>query len=159
MKKIIIVLFLTLFSSQAWATAQYPDRVIYKGKTLDLYANPLESLFDKDHPRPNKLFPSVCSACWRGYIATWIIKGGNLYLAALQEGSCEQNPKRIPLSKVFQGRRGPIKADWYSGTISIPKGKRIRYVHMGYQSVYEKELLIQIKKGRVVGERVIENSL
>lgn len=158
MKKTIFVLFFTLFAAQAWATAQYPDRLHYRGKTLPLYANPLESYFGKAHPRPNQLFPGVCSANWRGYVATWKITGNTLYLVDLVEGTCGSNPKQIPLAKIFSDGKSPIKATWYSGTLVIPRGKRLRYVHMGYRSVYEEDLLIQVEKGKVVGERVVKNS-
>ena len=34
----------------------------------------------------------------------------------------------------------------------------IRYVHQGYASIYEKELFIKIKSGRIVSSKEIDNT-
>ena len=51
----------------------------------------------------------------------------------------------------------PILADWFSGVLRIPQGKIMKYVHMGFGSVFERELHIKIKKGLVVATRQIDN--
>ena len=43
----------------------------------------------------------------------------------------------VGFEKVFPGKTKPLKAEWFTGTLRIPQGKPIQYVHMGYQTVYE----------------------
>ena len=35
-------------------------------------------------------------------------------------------------------------------------GERIQYVHMGYDSIYQKELYLSLEKGVVIGEELID---
>lgn len=90
--------------------------------------------------------PSVVfsTACWRGYIGTWEVKGGRLYLVGLQ-GRCEMVGEE------------PIPADWVSGWLRVPRGELLEYVHMGFESVYEEELQIRFEGGAEVERRVVVN--
>lgn len=84
------------------------------------------------------------TACWRGYLGTWEIKDGRFHLVGLKGR--------------FQLRDGdPILADWFSGVLRLPRGKQLRYVHMGFGSVYEQEVHIKIENGIVVATRTIDN--
>ena len=70
-KNIVIFLFLLTFPSvTTLATAQVGDRLIYKGDTLILFSNPLETFLDNFPTRP-KLFGEkegcITTACGRGY--------------------------------------------------------------------------------------------
>ncbi len=155
---IAVFALVMLWSATALATAQLGDNLVYKGQTYNIHTNPLETYFDEQHPRPDKLFGASCTACWRGYVATWEIKDdGFLYLLRLVEGTCAGNAPEIPLDKVFPGQKGPIKATWFSGMLEAPQGELLHYVHMGYQSVYEKELHIFIEAGKVTREETIDN--
>lgn len=156
---ILTIALLTLLPSAATATAQIGDVLFYKGERLSIFSNPLEQYFSDENPRPKGLFMASCSACWRGYVATWKIEEGHLYLEKLVEGTCGADAKEIVLGKVFPNRTGPVKATWFTGTLRVPRGKELRYVHMGYESVYEKELFIQIEKGKVVKEETVDNSV
>jgi len=158
MKNLMIVLFILMLSGNASATAQFPDYLFYKGERFPIFSNPLESYFNAKNPRPSNLFAYSCTACWRGYVATWKIEGGYLYLTKLNEGTCASDSEEIPLSKIFPREDAPVKAVWFSGTLRIPQGKQLQYVHMGYGSVYEKELLLTIEKGRLIKEDVIDNT-
>jgi len=42
---------------------------------------------------------------------------------------------------------GLIFASWYSGDLISPQGRLIQYVHMGYSSIYERELQCKIENG------------
>ncbi len=154
----ILILFVLIMPDLALTTAQHPDYLVYQGETFPMFSNPLESFFDEKNPRPNHLFPFLSTACWRGYIATWKIEDRQLYLIKLRDCAPTSEAQEIPLSSVFPGQKGPIKADWYSGTLQIPQGKQLLYVHMGYGSVYEKELSLTIESGKVVREQVIDNT-
>lgn len=159
LKKSLIILGLVLIPTFVFATAQFGDILIYKGTTYSISSEPLESWFGKEHARPNELFKAMCTACWRGYVGTWEIKDdGYLYLVKLVEGSCDMDAPEIPLEKVFPGQKGPIKASWFTGTLVVPQGELLQYVHMGYESIFEKELHIVIKEGRVEKEYTIDNT-
>lgn len=155
---LLIALLVLAAPTAAQATAQAGDILFYKGERMAIFSNPLEMYFSDVNPRPNNLFPGMCSACWRGYVATWKIEDGFLYLVRLIEGTCDSNAPEIPLVKVFPDTKGPVKATWFSGTLRVPQGKQLKYVHMGYESTYEKELFIKIEKGKVIEEVTTDNS-
>ena len=127
-------------------TAQFAEVLIYEGEHLPMCSNPLEEYFSRGGMRPE--FHSTSTALWRGYVGTWKIIDGRLYLIKL-DGELEDG-RDVDLSTVFPEFTTRVFAHWYSGTIRIPQGKQIEYVHMGYGSTYEKDLLINIENGVVV---------
>ena len=84
------------------------------------------------------------TACWRAYIGTWEIKNDKFYLVNL-EGRYKLNSESA------------ILADWFTGTLRIPQGEMLHYVHMGYGSVFEQELHIKIENGKVTKSKTIDN--
>lgn len=137
----------------AEATAQRADILIYEGQNLPLFSNPLESYYQNGATRPH--FESPNTANWRGYIATWEIDNGVLYLRDIEawiDGS------KVGMNKVFPGQVGRIEAKWFTGKLRVPQGERLQYVHMGYGSIYEKDLIITIEAGKVVKVEVINHS-
>lgn len=135
-------------------TAQVHENVIIDGEATTMTTCPP---LPPGHPRilfaePTEMFrpkagvPSVVfsTACWRGYIGTWELKDGRLYLSDLQ-GRCEMIGDE------------PIPADWVSGWISVPRGELLEYVHMGFESVYEEELRVRFEDGVEVERRIIVN--
>jgi len=84
------------------------------------------------------------TACWRQYVGTWEIKDDKFYLVNLS-GRYK-----------FLGDT-PIFADWFTGTLRIPKGEMLHYVHMGYGSIYEQEIHIKIEDGFVKRSKTIDN--
>lgn len=157
MKGILIsLIFLMLLPQAVLATAQIPDYLIYEGETYVLFSNPLEKYFNEDNVRPKDVFSEGCTtACWRGYVALWEIKRKYLYLTKINH-CCEGG--EIPISKIFPGKDAPIKATWFSGELRIPQGKELSYVHMGYGSVYEEDLILTIKDGRLIKKKIIDNT-
>ena len=158
MKKLLLLLMICAWTGQAFATAQIPDSLVYQGETHPIFSNPLESYFDKDHPRPQNVFVFSCTACWRGYVAMWTIEERFLYLTKLKEGTCSRDAKEIDLSRVFPGQKGQIKATWFSGALRIPMGERLHYVHMGYGSLYEKTRVLTIERGKLTNDYVVDNT-
>ena len=127
-------------------TAQIPDRLLLDGETHSLFSNPLEYYFGDTNPRPEILRESMtCTACWRGYIATWEIMDEQLFLTQVTPMGQEQDI----LDKIFPDSSGKVLADWFSGTLRVPMGEQVQYVHMGYASQFERDMLIQIEAGRV----------
>ena len=155
MKYFLLLLGMTI---TIYATAQFPDILIYKGKTEHIFTNPLEQYLKQNQLDNKKIFKPSCSACWRGYIATWEIRDRYLYLVKLEDGNCGDNPKEIPLRRVFPKLKSKsIKALWYSGKIRVPQGKIVQYFHMGYASKYEKDLFLLFRDGKLLEEKVVDN--
>lgn len=166
MKRIDAILFLLLLTiplANTFGTAQIPDRLIYKGDTLSIFSNPLEQLYGNDSLRP-KFFGDkegcMSTACWRGYQAEWIIIDGQLYLTGIFSCCFFEDNIEADLQKLFGNRfiGGKVKADWVNAKIISPQGKQLYYVHMGYESLYERELEFQFKNGQLIGTKTYDNS-
>jgi hypothetical protein len=154
----IFFLFLLLISVDLFGTGQIPDYLIYKGDTLRLYANPLESYFNFWHKRPTKLFDEIgynSTATWRGYIGYWELRNDSLFLKRLEGDSCD-----IDLSLIFKKsvKNGEVFAYWVNEKVLNPYGKRLYYIHMGYSSFYEFEREFIFKKGILKDTMFYDNS-
>lgn len=104
-----------------------------------VWLSPEESLSRKDLP------PAIGStACWRGYIGSWEVRDGRLYLTRVQ--GCYE----------ILGDE-PVPADWFSGVLRVPRGEVLQYVHMGFESVYERDLYLKVEAGAVVETWTVEN--
>ncbi len=148
-----LLFLLLLVPGFAAATAQIPDLIVLDGKTNSLFTNPFGAYLRRNQeaiPKLEAVVEGGCSASWRGYRANWEIKERRLFLAALFSDPCSQSPKPIPLTTFFPDAQGPVEATWFSGTLVIPQGEMTEYIHMGYQSEYERYLLITVEQGAVV---------
>jgi hypothetical protein len=131
-------------------TAQIHERLIFEGEETSMaFCPPLP----QGHPRIIPIDPAdtpaderdlFSTACWRRYEGTWEIKDGRFYLVALRGRYRLAGPE-------------PLPADWFTGTLRIPKGEVLLYVHMGFGSVYEQETHVKIEAGVVIACRVIDN--
>lgn len=88
-------------------------------------------------------------------MAHWEITGDILYLTGIKGNLADSEV--ITLQSLFPGATGKVKAAWFSGTLRIPQGEILHYVHAGYVSTYEQDLLIEIKEGVVV-DRTVRNN-
>ena len=61
------------------------------------------------------------------------------------------------VATIFPDFPDRVFAHWYSGTIRIPQGKQLEYVHMGYGSTFERDLLLDLERGVVKNTRVRHN--
>ena len=154
---LVFAALVLLFATPAWPTAQIPERIVYEGTEGFLFTNPLESYFSKDNPRPE--FASPHTACWRGYVGAWEIREDTLYLTDIKAWMRDEEGKAAPVEfeKVFPGKSKPLKAEWFTGTLRIPRGKPIQYVHMGYQTIYEDDVFLTIEAGKVVDRQMVDN--
>lgn len=132
-------------------TAQAGERLFYKGEETWMAAEPLNQYLQN---RNDIKFISPSTACWRGYFGQWEIKDNKLYLIGLK--AYIEGYREVDLSYLFPRQRQVI-ADWFSGTIRVPQGEMLDYVHMGYASLYERDLILEIKNGELVNEYVVEN--
>jgi len=145
-------------------TAQIPDSIAIDGAQHMLFSEPLEAYYSDYRPRPS--FAPGNTANWRGYIASWEIRDNRLYLSGIKAEVCDRAgpqgwrcDKRHPigLKDLFPKGNGMVFAEWYSGTLRVPLGKQMNYVHMGYQSTYEFDLLIVVEKGIVTSTTTVDN--
>ncbi len=103
-------------------------------------------------PRDNE--PNTAN--YRGYVGIWEIKDSTLWLNDVKITKAIPKKRRrydwITLSRHYEvtGNTVPVKAEWFSGAIQVPKGALEEYIHMGYASTYEKYLLITFDKGKIV---------
>ena len=134
-------------------TAQFAEQLHYQGRDVALCTNPLDDYFAMGGLRPP--FDSSCTALWRGYVGRWEIVDDRLYLVGLS-GTLEDGTE-ASLATVFPGFPDRVFAHWYSGTLRIPEGRRLKYVHMGYASSYERDRFLDVERGVVVATRVREN--
>ncbi len=157
MKMLAVVIIAASCGSNARATALMGERLLYKGGTNRLCTLPLEPYL-KEHNlelwevAPPKQF-MISTGCWRGYIGTWQIKEGFLWLVSVEH----LDGTAVPLGKMFTNQVAPIKATWYSGTLHLTQGKMLRYVHAEFDSKFERDIYIEIENGKVKSEKVNEN--
>lgn len=134
-------------------TAQISERLIFEGQQVALLSNPLNGYFELGGRDPG--FQSTSTALWRGYVGTWEITGERLYLVALS--GLLKSGQEANIESVFPGFPDRVFAHWFSGTLRIPQGKRLAYVHRGYGSSYERDVLLTLQNGVVVAQEVRHN--
>jgi hypothetical protein len=115
-------------------TAQVSERIIIDNEEFMLLCEPLASYLENKKLK----FDVPHTACWRGYIGTWALKGKELYLIDFEGQIYGQE---ADLNFLFPNASS-VKADWFTGTLRIPTGKMIHYVHGGFASVYSDEMFI-----------------
>jgi hypothetical protein len=149
----LAALLLLTLSAPAFATAQLPERIVIDGVQEKLLAEPLDQALEADPQLAARFYPllpkGICTAVWRGYVATWAVRDDRLYLDGIDVNACASaNP--LPLEQIF-GTSGPVPATWFSGRLTVAQGKQQLYIHMGFQSRYERYLILTVEKGVVTG--------
>lgn len=137
-------------------TAQFREILHYDGKIFPLSTEPLKPLLDLLGDDEKPVFVSDCSACWRGYVGTWEIDNDRLFLINL-EGRSDNDVEEVLMDSIFPNQK-KVFAGWFTGEIKIPEGKMLHYEHMGYMSIFEKDMFLEFKKGVLCGKRVIDNT-
>jgi len=134
--------------------AQKADIIEMDGETMDLYTNPLEEYWTKEKKKRPPFY--ALDVCRRGYIATWGIRDNQLYLTEI-EGDVENRSlfgsrsKKFTLKTLFKKHApGGVKADWFCGKLRIPRGNMTQFEDDGYNSRFERELILTINKGDVI---------
>ena len=137
-------------------TAQIAEILHYQGRKQRMCTEPLGDYFALAGITPSFEFSST--ALWRGYVGTWAIEEGRLYLIKIS-GTAEVNDeiKDVGLVDLFPQYPNGVFAHWFSGELRCPQGGLLKYVHGGYGSVYEEDLFIDVLKGVVTGERTVRN--
>jgi hypothetical protein len=154
-------LFLVLLATPSLlATAQMCEEILLDGKPQCLYACPLEQ-YRGWRQRPS--FRVKYTSNHRGYVGTWRIEDHRLYLTKIEAELCTISwlgwCRPVTLEELFpaQVKRGRVEATWFSGTLRIPRGKILMPVHMGFGTLSEEELQLEVVRGRVMNQKVIDN--
>ncbi len=134
-------------------TAQLKEILIYKGRRHNMATLPLEKYFSKRVDLHHKIGTGN-TACWRGYRGVWKVVDGKLYLIELKLNLT--GGERVGFDYLFPDQQ-KVFAEWYSGEVKIQAGDMLHYVHMGYESVYEKDIFLKFQKGELIGKRVVDN--
>jgi len=131
-------------------TAQAGERLIFKWEECWMATEPLRQYL---HNKNYISFVPTSTACWRGYYGKWEIKNKKLYLIDLE---ANLGYGKVDLSYLFPGKN-EVFANWFSGKIRIPQGEILEYVHMGYESLYKRDLILVFKNGLLINEYVVDN--
>ena len=178
---VLVILALAICWSRLHATAQIPDKLIYRGEVYGLSVNPLETFFDENPEKRVKGWTST--ALWRGYVATFEIRDSILFVSNVEiqgpqsgiiswtlppglthEEKIRYEPKNhdsilFSFNSVFRDifdSDSAMVADWFSGLLVLPKGEMVDYVHMGYASTFECYYLLQIDHGILIKEKELD---
>ncbi len=151
----LVGLLVLLAPAAASATAQAADQILHRGATLALFSTPLEA-----HPRLRKQ-RQTSTACHRGYVASWELKDGALWLRSVVDCDADEP---LPIAKVVKGeRRLPLRATWFTGSLLIPQGKELDAIRDQEEQEYddypiasERQLRIAVVRGVVIGERTVD---
>ncbi len=68
-------------------------------------------------------------------------------------GRCDY--ANITLADICDVPFGGIHAIWFSGELRIPQGELVTYVHAGWASGYERDLIVEVQRGTVVSEKIV----
>ncbi|MBN1184074.1 MAG: hypothetical protein JXB49_17400 [Bacteroidales bacterium] len=173
-------------------TAQIGDKLTFEGEQYHM-ASELP-LLNKSRTDCEIRFIAGCTACWRGYLATWKIEEDMLYLTGVsgtaevtdnlryREEKLRLRPmvksgeispmengrllrearykltetREIDLEFLF-GTKDAVPATWITGTIRIPRGKLLEYIHAGYESIFEEDMFLTFSAGRVTDKKIVKN--
>ena len=148
-----------LVATHSMATVQVPDVMIIDGRIERLDTNPLAPYL-LAHPNALPRPDDPEAENWRGYVATWELRDGKLFLRKIDvafrnpKASLNEDARIIKnvIHRIFPEAKDLVAA-WYSGALVIPMGKLISYVHMGYGSTYERYTIVTVTRG-VVSRRL-----
>ena len=138
-------------------TAQAREIIYINGREEKMASEPLEPFLAAN---PLLRFEPFHTACWRGYFGTWGLDNDRLYLLGFEGNFDSLEGERVVmnLQDLFPGEE-KVFAVWFSGIIKIEKGKRLQYVHSGYESIYEQDHFLVFEDGIKVDEYLINNTL
>lgn len=132
-------------------TAQIGDVIKYKGKTYSMKTEPFRQIVWKN----DYDFQWKWTCNWRGYRAKWKVKDNKLYLVRIKGRL--KNGKKLTVKKVFQNQE-TVFADWVSERIVLWDGEMLNYVHRGYCSLFERDIVLNFEKGILISEKIIDNT-
>ncbi len=133
-------------------TAQEHEIIIYEGEEHGMASEPLNDYLKTLKEKP--LLLSNSTACWRGYQGTWEVRDKMLFLVKLV--AFVGDDEEMGLDYIFPGQK-EVFAGWFTGQVRIPQGELLKYVHMEYESIYERDLVLIFEDGVLVDSVNYEN--
>lgn len=136
-------------------TAQESDKLNYKRVDYSLFSDPLSQYFEKHGFKYGLRAPHTAN--WRGYTADWIIADNTLILVGFNGHLAEEDPKfgrKIGMEMFGLSSDQRMNATWFTGELRVQDGRMLEYVHAGWGSIYEREIVLTIEDGRLVDEAV-----
>ena len=133
-------------------TTQIPDVIYYQDRRRQLMATPLEAYFQQGAARPD--IDGSFSALWRGYIATWRLDEGHLYLVHLKPGMADG--AKFTVGTLFPGQGRRVFASWFTGRLRIAEGRCLASMSGGFMSAHEREILVEVVGGQAVETRILD---
>ena len=134
-------------------TAQTGENLHFEEKNYSMCTEPLNQYFMLSGVYPE--FEEPSTDLWRGYIGSWEIIENRLYLVYLK--GFNRDGTESDLSALFPEYPDRVFAHWYCGTLRVPDGNILHFEHMGYGSIYERDLLINIERGIVKDVNITKN--
>lgn len=131
-------------------TAQIRDSILYEGQQYSLVTEPLRPYLEA----LGVSYSGTSTGNYRGYIASWEVRNNKLYLTELKIPGF--TPEMDKEGDLFPDDERTF-AEWYTGKLRIPHGELLEYVHQAYASIYEKELILRLLNGKLIGESEKDN--
>jgi len=156
MKRVLFLITLTVFLFQTvFGTRQIPDNIIYNGKKYELWHSyPMESYFKKYPDKFPREERTPTTALWRGYIATFIIKGNQLYLKGIEIRTRDGDFSLKSIFNQIFPDQTLVKINWVTGIFVLPVGKIIeRSQKNAGEPIYENYIVLEIDKGVLKKEK------
>jgi hypothetical protein len=132
-------------------TAQTGEKLLCGGVEYWMATEPLDIYLSNKNI---ELVPCN-TACGRGYYGTWEIRNSKLFLVGLI--AYVKGYEEVGIDFPFPGQK-EVFASWFSGEIRIPTGKLLKYVHMDYCSIYEKDNFLTFENGILKSKRIVYNT-
>ena len=133
-------------------TAQIREIIHFKGEKTVMATEPLYPYLKS---RKDISFNARSTGCIRGYLGVWEINDKRLFLVKLK-GHINKNYKVVKLDYIFPGEK-EVFAVLFIGKIRISQGELLQYIHLGYQSIFEKDLILEFTEGILMNEMIINN--
>lgn len=140
-------------------TSQTFDSVQLDGAGYGSWDYPLESLSEtwEEILLPNAVrpvFPIRTTSCRRGYVATWLVEDGKLFLVGVaQEDNPFGKPEAADMLAVFGAER--VFATWYTGQLRCPDGKYVPEKSSMYSPYYERWRVLSFENGTRTNDKLV----
>ena len=152
MKRYMSIFLCCLVVGPAYATRQIQDKLHYDNRVHEIGDNtgfPLEDFF-RIHPDERKkkydLLDSKgiyrSTACWRGYVASWVIAENTLYLVQIEDGNSKRTADALAPIFGDKVRKQRLEAFWFNGPIQLrdrilvfDRGKLVEILSPGREAI------------------------
>jgi len=135
-------------------TAQIGEILLIDNQQYLIAEQPLHHYFKALDSPPYFCPPSP--TCWRGYYGKWELRDDELFLVNFK--GYLDDLEEVDLHYLFPYQEETF-AHWYTGIIRIPQGKLIEYIDLTHHSIYEEDLMLCFKNGKLIDYIVHTNSL